>query len=68
MYRVLSDMACKAPLICFENVKMHLSDQVLSHFGLTQHIPDTVEQVTRITRASKLEYDWRQELSTYISR
>jgi len=45
---------------------MHAPDRVLRQFGLTQHIPDVVDQLAPIDRVSKRRYDWRQELSAFI--
>ncbi|XP_062212493.1 uncharacterized protein LOC133913377 [Phragmites australis] len=56
----------RTPLICFQIVEMHVPDRVLLQFGMSQHIPDPVEAVERVTMQGKADQDWSAYHDKYI--
>jgi len=55
-----------APIICMENVEMHVSDRVLRQFGMNQHIPDPVLRLICVNRNKYRPCDWSGEINAYI--
>jgi len=42
----------RMPILCMENVKMHVPDRLLRQFGMYQHIPDLVPRLIRVDRSN----------------
>jgi len=56
----------RTPIICMENVEMHVPDRVLRQFGMNQHISDPVLRLIRVDRSKYRLRDWSVETNAYI--